>query len=53
MSVLVGIRNWWRGYSDADVVSLDAKLCGCATRDPGSATYLTRGEFAALRARRT
>lgn len=47
MSWKTRIRDWWRGYSDADVLTLRHKLTG--THKPGSIVYLTTGEMAAMR----
>lgn len=43
-----GIADWWRGYSDSDVISLRIKLA--MEKRPGSIVMLTHGEYAALRA---
>lgn len=40
------LRRWWRGYDDADVATLRAKLC--ETRAAGSVTWLTTAEHCAF-----
>lgn len=42
------IRDWWRGYSDADVQTMRAKLSG--KYKAGEIVWLTPGEMAAMRA---
>lgn len=43
------LRDLWRGYSDADVRSLNAKLEAAKARPPGSLMRLTVGEHRAFR----
>jgi hypothetical protein len=43
------IRDWWRGYSEVDVVSLTNKIQG---GKPGESLLMTPGETRALRAGR-
>lgn len=42
------LRDWWRGYSDADVMTLLAKLEKGKGMKPGSTIKLTSGEAKAL-----
>lgn len=48
----MSLRDWWRGYSDADMQSLDLKLLQSAGSKPGSLTYLSPSEMAAFEATR-
>lgn len=41
------LRDFWRGYSDADAISLRAKLC--APGMPGGVTWISNREMRALR----
>lgn len=40
------LRDWWRGYSDADVRNVAAKM-RVAFREPGGVTPMTRAELRA------
>lgn len=42
------IRDWWRGYSDADRESVRQKLTPIDLRDAGKITWLTHAEMKAL-----
>ena len=48
MSFLHTIRDWWRGYTDADIASLGLKMANGAK--PGGVIRLTAGEWAAFQA---
>lgn len=50
-ALLDQVRDACRGYSEADIASLDAKLISATVGD--QITWLTDGEAAAMRARRS
>lgn len=42
------LRDWWRGYTDADIASVEAKL-SVDPAGPGRVTWVTDAEMRALR----
>ena len=42
------LRDWWRGYSDADVMTLLAKMEKGKSMKPGSVIELTNREARAM-----
>jgi hypothetical protein len=45
-SSLKYVKDWWRGYSDADRLSAMAKMSG--DKSPGGLIYVTEREMRAL-----
>lgn len=43
------IRDWWRGFSDADMASMLEKLASPHMREPGSMLSITHAELRAYR----
>lgn len=51
MSMRKRIRDWWRGYSDADIESLREKMIASSLKYPGAITPVTPVEMKALLAK--
>lgn len=43
------LRDWWRGYSDADRESVRQKLTPISPQDAGKITWVTHAEMEAIR----
>lgn len=50
MDAWTRLRDWWRGYTDADVDSLQTKWAEAQAKPAGHLIRLTAGEDKALRA---
>lgn len=48
MRLATKLRDWWRGYSDGDVVSLRTKWQHAQAERPGAVVMLTTAEHKAL-----